>query len=264
LDQALSALQAQLSASDAQRLSAWTGQLGAMAAELRRGQRQADEQAAARQAQTCATLEHTAQRIVAQAEAQAGRTLAEIHTLLHTAAEAPRAAAELVGQLRDKLSDSLARDNAMLDERSRMLATLNTLLDAVQHSTTGQRAAIDTLLTSTADWLERSGARFTEKIDAGSARMESVAAQLSASAVDVASLGEAFGAAVDGFSRSSEQLMAHLQRVDVSLGRSMARSDEQLAYYVAQAREVIDLSLASQKQIVDDLQRIAGRHTAQA
>ena len=33
----------------------------------------------------CATLEHTAQRIVAQAEAQAGRTLAEIHTLLHTA-----------------------------------------------------------------------------------------------------------------------------------------------------------------------------------
>ena len=86
--------------------------------------------------------------------------------MLQTAAEAPRAAAELVGQLRDKLSDSLARDNAMLDERSRMLATLNTLLDAVQHSTTGQRAAIDTLLTSTADWLERSGARFTEKIDA--------------------------------------------------------------------------------------------------
>ena len=58
--------------------------------------------------------------------------------------------------------------------------------------------------------------------------------------------------------------MADLQRVDDGLGRSMARSDEQLAFYVAQAREVIDLSLASQKQIVDDLQRIAGRHTAQA
>jgi outer membrane protein OmpA-like peptidoglycan-associated protein len=38
----------------------------------------------------------------------------------------------------------------------------------------------------------------------------------------------------------------------------MARSDEQLAYYVAQAREIIDLSLLSQKQIVDDLQQLAG------
>ena len=57
------------------------------------------------------------------------------------------------------------------------------------------------------------------------------------------------------FSQSSDQLMAHLQRIDEALGQSIARSDEQLAYYVAQAREIIDLSLMSQKQIVDDLQR---------
>mgnify|MGYP003514343888 CR=1 FL=1 len=59
-----------------------------------------------------------------------------------------------------------------------------------------------------------------------------------------------------------EKLMESLQRIEDTLGRSMARSDEQLAYYVAQAREVIDLSLASQKQIVDDLQRMAGRRAA--
>ena len=40
---------------------------------------------------------------------------------------------------------------------------------------------------------------------------------------------------------------------------STARSDEQLAYYVAQAREIIDLSLLSQKQIVDELQQLAGK-----
>jgi Holliday junction resolvasome RuvABC endonuclease subunit len=33
----------------------------------------------------------------------------------------------------------------------------------------------------------------------------------------------------------------------------MARSDEQLAYYVAQAREIIDLSIMSQKGIVDQI-----------
>ena len=43
----------------------------------------------------------------------------------------------------------------------------------------------------------------------------------------------------------------------------MARSDEQLAYYVAQAREVIDLSLTSQQQIVGDLQRLARERAAE-
>jgi ABC-type transporter Mla subunit MlaD len=184
--------------------------------------------------------------------------------LVQTASEAPRAAAELVAQLRDKLSDSMARDNTLLEERSRTLAALNTLLDAVQHTSVEQRAAIDQLVGSTAAWLEQAGQRFTDKVDAESARMESVAAQLGSSAVEVASLGEAFGAAVDGFSQSSDKLMAHLQRVDDTLGKAIARSDEQLAYYVAQAREVIDLSLTSQKQIVEDLQRMAGRCEVQA
>ena len=39
----------------------------------------------------------------------------------------------------------------------------------------------------------------------------------------------------------------------------MARSDDQLAYYVAQAREVIDLSLMSQKEIVEELRQLPGR-----
>ena len=37
------------------------------------------------------------------------------------------------------------------------------------------------------------------------------------------------------------------------------RSDEQLAYYVAQAREVVDLSLLSQKQVMEELQQLAAR-----
>jgi hypothetical protein len=93
--------------------------------------------------------------------------------------------------------------------------------------------------------------------------MEAAAAQLGSSAVEVASLGEAFGAAVEGFSQSSNRLMTHLQRVDDTLGKAIVRSDEQLAYYVAQAREVIDLSLSSQKQIIDDLQRLGERAATQ-
>jgi hypothetical protein len=264
LDQAHAGLQAQVAAGDAQRLAAWSASLDAMAARLTQEWQRAGEQTLAQQARICATLEHTASRMSAQAEAHARSTLGEIARLVQTASEAPRAAAELVAQLRDKLSDSMARDNTLLEERSRTLAALNTLLDAVQHTSVEQRAAIDQLVGSTAAWLEQAGQRFTDKVDAESARMESVAAQLGSSAVEVASLGEAFGAAVDGFSQSSDKLMAHLQRVDDTLGKAIARSDEQLAYYVAQAREVIDLSLTSQKQIVEDLQRMAGRCEVQA
>ena len=61
------------------------------------------------------------------------------------------------------------------------------------------------------------------------------------------------------FGQSSEALAAQLQRIELALDKSSSRSDEQLAYYVAQAREVIDLSLSSQKQVVDELQRVARR-----
>jgi hypothetical protein len=50
--------------------------------------------------------------------------------------------------------------------------------------------------------------------------------------------------------------MASLQKIEASLDKSSARSDEQLAYYVAQAREIIDLSLMSQKEVVDELRQI--------
>ena len=112
---------------------------------------------------------------------------------------------------------------------------------------------------SSADLLERVGERFGTQLEAQAGRLEAVAAQVTGSAVEVASLGEAFGAAVQQFAASNDTLVAHLERVDATLGQSLARSDEQLAYYVAQAREVIDLSILSQQRVLEDLQRLAGR-----
>ena len=50
-----------------------------------------------------------------------------------------------------------------------------------------------------------------------------------------------------------------LEQIGGALDASLARSDEQLAYYVAQAREVVDLSLLSQKQVMEELQQLATR-----
>ena len=67
----------------------------------------------------------------------------------------------------------------------------------------------------------------------------------------------AFSAAVESFGAANESLLERLQQVAAALDGSMARSDEQLAYYVAQAREVVELSVSSQQQIVAELQRVA-------
>ncbi|MDR6477538.1 polyhydroxyalkanoate synthesis regulator phasin [Paraburkholderia graminis] len=244
------------------RLAAWTSKLDSMASALSQEWQQAGELTANRQQQICDTLEQTARDISAQTQGHASETIAEISRLVQAASEAPKAAAEVVAELRQKLSDSMVRDTAMLQERSRLLETLETLLDAVNHASTEQRTAVDALVATSADLLERVGTRFTDKVEAEADKIGTIAAQIAGGAVEVASLSDAFGAAVQLFGESNDKLVAHLERIEAALDKSLTRSDEQLAYYVAQAREVIDLSVMSQKQIVEDLQQLAARRSA--
>ena len=210
--------------------------------------------------EVCSALAQTAGTISAQTKADAESTMSEIARLAQQAGEVPKAAAGLVAEVRQIFSDSMARDNAMLDERNRLLETSASLLDAMKHASTEQRAAIDALLVKSAEVLERVGAQFTEQARQESEKLTGAALQITGSAVEVASLGEAFGSAVQQFGESNAVLVEHLQRIETALDKSMTRSDEQLAYYVAQAKEVIDLSIMSQKQIIEELQLAAGQN----
>ncbi len=220
-----------LAAQDERRLQAWTTVLGDTAAE---------------------------------AQAQAGKTVARIEQLLDAAAQAPRAAAEAVVEARRVLSASAARDDAMLEERKRMLTDLHALLDAVGQASCGQREAVDALLSRSADALERASAQFTQRMEAETGRMAGAAASLAGAGTEVAALGESLGGALRQFSESNAALTERLAGIEAALDKSMARSDEQLAYYVAQAREVVDLSILSQKQIIEELQALAERRAPAA
>jgi hypothetical protein len=253
-------LQAVLALRDEERLAAWTQSLASITTALGEQWSRAGDEAASRQQVICDTLAQTASDISAQGQAHANQTLAEISRLVDAASEAPRLAAEVVGELRQKLSDSMVRDTAMLDERSRLLATLETLLDAVTSASTEQRTAVDALVTTSADLLDRVGTRFADQLQAETGKLDTAAAQLTGSAIEVASLGEAFGAGVAQFGKWNEALMERLQHIATALDASATRSDEQLAYYVAQAREVVDLSVLSQKQIIEDMQQLAAHH----
>ena len=257
-------LQQALAEQDEQRLAAWAERLSVMSTTLQSQWEQAGARNATLQQEICDALARSAQEITTQAQAHSTQTIAEISQLVQVASEAPRAAADVIAELRQKLSDSMVRDTAMLEERNQLMETLQTLLDAVNHASTEQRGAIDALVATSADLLDRVGTRFTDHVEAETGKLGGIAAQVAAGATEVASLGDALGTAVQLFGKSNEELLVRLQGIEGALDRSLARSDDQLAYYVAQAREVIDLSLSAQRQITLDLQQLGGAQPAEA
>ncbi len=187
---------------------------------------------------------------------------APLTRLLQTASDVPQAAAEVITQLRHEMAHLSERDNAALAERTAMMEQLGVLLQSVNEAAGQQRAAIESLVGSAASVLEQAGQEFAQALGAQAGKVDEVSAHVAASAVELSSLGESFGHGVELFTASNEKLMDSLQRIEGAIGQSMSRSDEQLAYYVAQAREVIDLSISSQQGIVEDLRRLNGQMAA--
>ncbi|ODS64052.1 MAG: chemotaxis protein [Acidovorax sp. SCN 65-108] len=203
------------------------------------------------------------QAAVAGHLATLGSTLeAPLTRLLQTASDVPQAAAEVITQLRQEMTHLSERDNAALAERTAMMEQLGVLLQSVNEAAGQQRAAIESLVGSAASVLEQAGQEFAQALGAQAGKVDEVSAHVAASAVELSSLGESFGHGVGLFTASNEKLMDSLQRIEGAIGQSMSRSDEQLAYYVAQAREVIDLSISSQQGIVEDLRRLNGQMAA--
>lgn len=167
------------------------------------------------------------QAAVAQHLATLGNALeAPLARLLETASEVPQAAAGVLAQLREEMARLSQQENVALQERTVLVERLGGLMQTVEQAS--QRAA-------------------------------EMAAQAGANAVELSSWGEAFGQSVQLFHAGNEKLAGALQQVEAAIAKSTARSDEQLAYYVAQAREVIDLSIASQHGVIDKLRELAGK-----
>ncbi len=192
-----------------------------------------------------------------------GASLEEpITRLIATASEAPRAAAQVIGQLRQEVSESVVRDNELLEERTRILATLNRLLDGIKHASAEQKSVIDSLVSSSAAALGEASQQFGHKVEAETAKLSDIADHVTSSAVDVSALSETLRYVMQSFNEANEKMIGNLARIEGALEKSMARSDDQLAYYVAQAREIIDLSLMSQKGMVDEIRKVGSDRVA--
>lgn len=203
--------------------------------------------------------------VVAQQLASLGQALEQpMARLIETASEAPKAAADVIAQLRRDISDNLERDNALIEERNRLIVQLTGLLDGMQSSASAQQQAVESLVDASRTLLDQATAGFADKVSSETQKLSGLAAQLGVSSTEVASLGEAFGVAVATYQDANNQLLDNLGRIEEALANSATRSDEQLAYYVTQAREIIDLSMLSQKEIFEELRRLQPQRQTEA
>ena len=184
--------------------------------------------------------------------------------LLATASDAPKAAAEVIAQLRHDMSQLSERDNQALQERAELMQQMSDLVQGVQQATGEQRDAMEALVQSTSSVLQQVSAQFSDALGAQVSHTDGLAAQVAGSAAELAALGEAFHQGVQLFSGSNAALVERLGQIEAAIQQSLARSDEQVAYYVAQAREVIDLSISAQQGIVEDLRRLRSNATTGA
>ena len=190
---------------------------------------------------TAATQLATLESGAAEQLAGLGRELqAPMSALIATASETPRAAAELIGKLREEVSNNMARDNQLLEERQHILQDLSKLSNSLQASSTEQKTAIEQLVSSSGEILTKVSEQFSEQLHSETDKLSEITANAAGSAADIASLGDSFSLAVQLFSDSNSHLVDNLDRIEKSMEKSTERSDEQMSYYVAQAREIID------------------------
>ncbi|HEY0822967.1 MAG TPA: hypothetical protein VGD76_04205, partial [Ramlibacter sp.] len=237
VEDALGRMQAQQARADAQAREASAQALQSLGDSLQAQWRTLGAEASAQQQAVCRSLAEAAGQI----DRLAGTWRAEM------------------AALRQEESRAAERGNAALQERAALLERLAALLDTVEAASAGQRQAIHAMVASASSALEQASGRFAEALAAQEGRAAEMAAHITAGAVELSSVAEAFAQGVQLFQGSSDKLSETLQGVEASLARSTARSDEQLAYYVAQAREVIDLSIASQHGVLEQLRQLQAK-----
>lgn len=206
--------------------------------------------------QNVAALEQL-QTNAAQNLQQLGQALeAPMANLIATASEAPKAAAEVIEQLRGEISKNLARDNELLTERQKIMAELNQLSTDMAASAQSQRQAIEKITGSAEKTLEQVAQNFSQQVNQDAQQLTEAMAQFKDSALALQALGQAFEQGVGSFGQSNNTLAEQLQAIGQNLSQASERSDEQMAYYVAQAREIIDHNVSAQQSIIEQLQQL--------
>ncbi len=155
-----------------------------------------------------------------------------------------------------RIRNAAERENRMLEDQQRMVKELDSLSRTLTVTVKKQNEGIEQVVHSAERMFSEISNRFSENVNKETARFVDVADRFAVSAVEMAGMGDSFGTAVGTFIQSNDTLIENLARIEEALDKVTGRSDDQLAYYVAQAREIIDQCMLSQKEFFEQMHQL--------
>ena len=201
------------------------------------------------------SLSATVQAALTQALTENAKLTAD--TLGPVVASSMAALDSAVAQVRDEATAALQRDQTLLASQHELVAELGSVTRSLADDSAQYRSTLERFSEHTSGLLQSTAAGFASSVEQGADRLAEVSEQFATGAIELATLGDALGGAVEQFDAVSAHLSSTLQGVAQGMQEAAGRSDEQLAYYVAQAREVIDHSALAQQKLLDQLREIS-------
>jgi len=166
-------------------------------------------------------------------------------------AEQAEAHALQVGERLDALAKSAAqREDTLQQQQRAQLDNTAALLMTFGDTAQAQLAAVEGLAASSSQSLSEVVERFDEALSSSTGQLASLVAHIEAGGADIAALAEAFATSVEHFDSSAQSLNTLMIQLGQNIEASTSRSDDQMAYYLAQAREIIDHNLITQQDIL--------------
>lgn len=188
------------------------------------------------------------QQHLSQLLQQIGTTFdSSLSELIEASAATARANAALLEQLNAQTAEHRERENSLLSERRQILEEITELSEALRNSASLQQQIMEQVL-------EQSGENLIELGNSVGEKLSQSGEQLSGAAQELTTLSNTFAEAVAAFATSSDDIQSALASVSAAMATAGERSDEQMGYYVAQAREIIDHNLLTQQAILERLE----------
>jgi len=179
-----------------------------------------------------------------------------LNEVVESASAAPKIAAEVMGQMQARLEDQMKRENTLIADRTELFDGLAEIAVKLNEAAIGHEAAI-TLMTEAGNaQLEKVGEETQTRLESALKEVTDASQLIAVGGHELSAMTEMFTIAVDEYRNSNERLLGGLDRIEEALGRAGERSDQQLNLYVSQAREIIDQSMLSQKEVFDELKHL--------
>ncbi len=134
--------------------------------------------------------------------------------------------------------------------------------EAVHESTRQQGTTLEGLVSNCDNQMTTMRERSNEELMKAREQLEQSASMIATGGVEMTAVASMFTGAVEDYRKSNETLMEGLQSIQEALNHSGERSNDQLSMYVEQAREIIDQSILSQKEMFDALREMRPTATA--